>query len=108
MENQEFQTHILERIQKLERQSFGGSFEQNYDSAREQAKAISDGDAKEHFIGKKTRESAIQRVKSFGQNYDEGAVKNLHGNEVIQYRREQAICKMLITKYKLTEDEVKA
>jgi hypothetical protein len=107
MENIQFQKHILERIQKLEKKSFGATQEQNYSSAREEAKAITDGKAPAHFIGERTRESALQRVKSFEQNYDTGSVKNLHGDELVQYHKEQAICKMLIDKYNISRDEVK-
>lgn len=99
---------FLERIQKLEKKSFDGTMEQNYGSAKEEAKAITDGDEPNHFIGERTRKSAIQRVKSFGQNYDEGSINNLHGVELQKYQREKAICKMLVDKFNITENEVNA
>jgi hypothetical protein len=108
MENIQFQKHILERVQKLEEKSFGGTQEQKYGSAREEAKAITDGKAPAHFIGDRTRESALQRVKSFEQNYDTGSVNALHGAEIQKYEREKTICKMLIDKYDISKDEVKA
>lgn len=107
MENLEFQKHVLERIQKLEKKSFDGTFEENYGSAKEEAKAISTGKTPEHFIGQRTRESALQRLISFGQNYDEGRIGDLHGNDITKYQREKAICQMLLKKYNITEDEVK-
>ena len=56
MENQEFQKHILERIQKLEDESFGATFEQNYQGTpREQSKDITDDEAKSSSHRKKNQ-----------------------------------------------------
>lgn len=106
MENQEFQKHILTRIQKLEEKSFGATFEEKY-SPREQAEKISDEQSQEHFIGTRTRESALQRVIAFGENYDDGAINSLHGNEIIKFHKEKATVEMLIAKYNIREDETK-
>ncbi len=72
MENQEFQNHILKRIQKLEAKTFDGTFEQNYKpTPREQAKSISEGDTKEHHIGRKSPEVLQQELNSHVQSYRE-------------------------------------
>ena len=76
-------------------------------SARQQAESISDGESENYFIGKRTRESAIQRVKSFEQNYDEGAVKNLYGAEISKYEKEKAICDILVERYNIVNQELK-
>jgi len=105
MEQEEFQKHILERVKKIERETFGYTFEENYKpiSAREESEQISRGESPNHFIGERTEESAIQRVKSFYQNYDEVSVHSLFGDELDQYKKEAQIVEMLISKYKLQQ-----
>lgn len=71
MEPAEFQKHILERVQKLESETFKGTFEENYGSPREQAKAISDGETSEHHIGEKSPEVLQQELNSHIQNFRE-------------------------------------
>lgn len=72
MENEQFQTHILARIRKLESETFDGTFEENYSklSSREHAEHISDGE-KEHHLGKKSKEVLQQELKSHLQNHRE-------------------------------------
>lgn len=105
MENLEFQEHILKRIQKLEKKDFGATFEENYTS-RQQAENISSGKTEGKFIGERTRESALQRVKSFGQNYDDGAIASLYGEEIVKFQKEKAIVQMLLKKYNIQEKEL--
>jgi len=101
MEPNEFQAHVIERLQKLEAKTFKGTFEENYGSAREEAEAISKGNAQDHFIGERTKESAEQRIKAFYQNYDKGAIESLYGDELNQYQKEKKIVQMLADKYNL-------
>ncbi|MCJ8305663.1 MAG: hypothetical protein HRU07_01275 [Nitrosopumilus sp.] len=93
MESEEFQKHILARVEKLERN----------ESAREQAEKISNGESENHFNGERTLESATQRVKAFYQNYDEGSVGSLYGSEIDSYHKEAKIIEMLIEKYSLQQ-----
>lgn len=93
---------VLQRLQKLETKTFGGTLEEHYKSPREQAENISEN-SKNHFNGERTTESAIQRVKSFYQNYDKGSVDSLHGHELTQYHKETAIVEMLVKKYHLQQ-----
>jgi len=103
MEQEQFQKHILERIQKIEEKTFGATFEENYKplSARQESKEISDHESPNHFIGERTKESAIQRVKSFYQNYDEGSINSLYGAELDQFKKEAKTVQMLVSKYHL-------
>jgi len=101
MEPNEFQAHVIKRLQKLEAETFKGTFEENYGSAREEAEAISKGNAPNHFIGERTKESAEQRIRAFYQNYDRGSVNSLYGDELDQYKKEGKIVEMLINRYDL-------
>ena len=64
---------ILSRLQKLESATFDGTLEENYGTttAREQARAITDGDSTEHHIGKKSAVVLHQELTSHLQNYQE-------------------------------------
>jgi len=70
MENQEFQKHIIERLQKLEEKTFDSTYEQNY-SPRVQAERITDEKADTHHIGKKSLLVLKQELDSHIQNYAE-------------------------------------
>ena len=68
MEPEQFQRETIERLQKLERKSFGGTKEEHYGTYREQAKAISDGKTKPHHIGPKTPQILQQELNSHIQS----------------------------------------
>lgn len=72
MENQEFQKQTAERLAKLEKQAFDGTYEENYQnlSARQQSKNISDG-GKEYHIGKKSKQVLQQEINAHVQGYRE-------------------------------------
>lgn len=110
MEPNEFQRHVLKRLQKLERDSFDGTFEEHYGSPREIAEAISKHETENRFNGERTKESAEQRIKSFYQNYDKNSVNSLHGDELEKYEKDAKIVELLINKYdlrKLAEELMK-
>ncbi len=97
---------ILDRIQKLESAQFGGTKEENYSSLREVSKSISKGEAQNQFLGKRTRQSAIQRIKSFDQNYDDDSIRNLYGDELKEYEKELRIKQVLIERYGITKEDL--
>jgi len=105
MEQEQFQKHMLKRIQKLEEKTFGATYDENYKtlSARQKSQEISSGESTNHFIGERTEESARQRIASFYQNYDKGSVYSLYGDELVQYNKEKAIIEMLVKKYHLQQ-----
>lgn len=91
MENDEFQKHILSRIQKLEEKTFEGTYEQNY-SPREQAKRITDGFTDAHHIGKKSKQVLKQELDSHMQNYQEIFSKD---EEREWYKKKQSLIDQL-------------
>jgi len=103
MDPNKFQKYVIERLQVIESKVFGGTREEHYGSARELAEAISKGETENRFNGERTLESAKQRIKAFYQNYDEGAIRSLYGDEKTQYEKELSIVTMLSQKYKLQE-----
>lgn len=88
MEPIEFQKHILARVQKLESETFEGTFEENYGSPREQAKAISDGETSEHHIGEKSPEVLKQELESHIQNFRETMTND---EQLVWNRKKQSL-----------------
>jgi len=91
MENQEFQKHIISRLQKLEEETFDGTYEQNY-SSRQQAERITDGITDAHHIGKKSKEVLKQELNSHIQNYGNFRSKD---EEKEWYRKKQSLIDQL-------------
>lgn len=70
--------------------------------AREEAESISNG-TNPHFIGERALEAAQQKIESFQQNYDQGAVDSLYGKEIIEYLEDLQTVNILTKKFNLDE-----
>lgn len=101
MENQEFQKHVLSRLQKLEEKTFGGTFEQHYKATPREHAEHHEQDGKHHFIGDFNKDSATQKVKSFFEQYDKGSVNSLYGKELEIYHEQNELVQGLVNKFHL-------
>lgn len=106
MESEQFQKQTNDRLDKLERESFDGTFLENYQklSAREHAEHHGE-DNDNHFLGVRNLDSAKQRIESFTNHYDEGTVKNLHGNEIQAYEKDLNLVNQLARIWELPSIE---
>lgn len=73
----------------------------NFIDGRKEAAKISNGHAEPNFIGERSREAALQKIKSHQENYDQGAVNSLHGLELNKYLKELQVVNAEAAKHKL-------
>ncbi len=69
--------------------------EKRDDSAREDAKTVEPDELPKHHVGDWNKGQAEQYIKSFNQNYDQGAIKNLHGDSLDEYTRKKVLVQQL-------------
>lgn len=69
---------------------------------REEAEKISNG-TNPHFIGERGEQAALQKIQSFNQNYDEGAVNSLYGQEIQEYLEDLRTVNVLTKKFNKEE-----
>lgn len=74
------------RLEKIEKKLFKGTFLENYENltAREHAEHH-EGDGENHFLGIRNQHSAKQKIESFKNEYDKGAINNLHGHQIKEF-----------------------
>ena len=75
--------------------------EKHDDSAREDAKTVEPDEIPKHHVGDWNKVQAEQYIKSFNQNYDEGAIKNLHGDSLDEYTRKKALVQQLKSRFNI-------
>lgn len=75
--------------------------EKHDDSAREDAKTVEPDEIPKHHVGDWDKGQAEQYIKSFNQNYDEGAIKNLHGSSLDEYTRKKALVQQLKNRFNI-------
>lgn len=102
MESEQFQKQTNDRLDKLEKKNFDGTFLENYKkiSAREHAEHH-EKDDKTHFLGVRTYESAFQKIESFKNNHDQGSVDMLNDADKKTYKKELNLVNQLAKKWNM-------
>ena len=75
--------------------------EKRDDSARKDAETVEPDEIPKHHVGDWNKGQAEQYIKSFNQNYDEGAIKNLHGNSLDEYNKKKALVQELKSRFNI-------
>lgn len=91
----------LEWFQKMKKEVEKYLSEKNDDSAREDAKTVEPGEIPKHHVGDWNKGQAEQYIKSFNENYDEGTIKNLHGDSLDEYNKKKALVQELKSRFNI-------
>ena len=83
IENKNLKKHNKELLAKLREYDIVADKSESQDP-RSKAKSITDG-LDVQFLGNMSNDVMEQMVKTFEENYDEGAVNNLHGKSLEKY-----------------------
>lgn len=88
MEPEQFQRETKEQLEKLQRKVFGATKDENYGETPREHAEHHEEDNERHFLGVRNLDSAKQKIESFKNQYDEGAVKSLYGDQIQEYEKD--------------------